>query len=702
MYIKIFMRAKLKYLIFLLWTALFAVNGSAKIILQNESINPKLIKKIHLIFKTHLDIGFTNFGDSVVETYMNDFIPGTLALTESLRQSKAGERYRWTTGSWLISEFLKLPNPAMVSRMENAIKNGDITWHALPFSTHTELADSSLYELGIRISKELDRRFGKTTISAKMTDVPGHTRSLVPILAKNGIRFLHIGVNSASTAPDVPALFRWCAPDGSSVIVMYQQGYGNQIVLPGTDIMVDIRFTNDNHGPHSLAQIKNIYEELREKYPNAEIVTSTLDDVAHEALKIESLLPIITKELGDTWIHGVGSDPALVADFRALSRLRLKWINEGKFAFGDKLDMAFGLPLLMVAEHTWGRDVKTYLKDWDIYLPIDFKEARQKPNFKQMEQSWKEKRRYIDHAINNLPSEEKQEALAVLKALKPSVPPKIDYKEIVNIDKTTIKTKYYDFRIDASNGSIVSLKDRRTGKEWAGDKNPLFLFSYQTFSNADYEKFLNQYLIKKVKWALEDFGKPGLEKLNVESKIWNPTLISAHYKKNEYGTSVLLKLSVWGSKRQVVGGSPEEIYVELTFPDERKEIHATLKWFGKQAYRLPEAFWFSFVPIGNRGNWFVDKMGDMVDFRDVVSHGNRKMHACVEGVKLEMTDETKMSVTSLDAPLVMFGNSSLLDFNNDLPKSEDGAHFCLFNNVWGTNFTMWFDEDMQYRFIVKL
>ena len=92
----------------------------------------------------------------------------------------------------------------------------------------------------------------------------------------------------------------------------------------------------------------------------------------------------------------------------------------------------------------------------------------------------------------------------------------------------------------------------------------------------------------------------------------------------------------------------------------------------------------------------------MVDFRDVVSHGNRKMHACVEGVKLEMTDETKMSVTSLDAPLVMFGNSSLLDFNNDLPKSEDGAHFCLFNNVWGTNFTMWFDEDMQYRFIVKL
>lgn len=695
------MKAKLKYWILLLCAVSFSITGTAKIISQNESVNPKLIKKIHLIFKTHLDIGFTNFGDSVVATYMNDFIPGTLALTESLRQSKSSEGYRWTTGSWLISEFLKLPNPKMVSRMENAIKNGDITWHALPFSTHTELADPSLYELGIQISKELDKRFGKTTISAKMTDVPGHTRSLVPILARNGIRFLHIGVNSASTTPDVPALFRWCAPDGSSVIVMYQQGYGDQIVLPGTDVMVDIRFTNDNHGPHSLAQIKAIYKELREKYPNAEIVTSTLDDVAYETLKIESLLPVITKELGDTWIHGVGSDPALVADFRTLSRLRLKWINEGKFSFGDKLDMAFGLPLLMVAEHTWGRDVKTYLKDWDIYLPADFKVARQKSNFKQMEQSWEEKRRYIGRAINNLPSEEKQEALAALKALKPSVPEFSDYKEMTNIGKT-IKTKFYDFKIDASNGSIVSLKDKETGKEWADDKHPLFLYSYQTFSNADYERFLNQYLIKKVKWALEDFGKPGLEKLDIESKIWNPTLMSVYYKKNSYGISVLLKLSVWDSKKQVVGGSPEKVYVELTFPNEKKEIQATVKCFGKQAYRLPEASWFSFVPTEKQGDWFVDKMGEMVNFRDVESHGNRKMHACIEGVKLNMANETKTSVTSLDAPLVMFGNSSLLDFNNELPKSEDGAHFCLFNNVWGTNFTMWFDEDMQYRFVVKL
>lgn len=213
-------------------------------------------------------------------------------------------------------------------------------------------------------------------------------------------------------------------------------------------------------------------------------------------MKIENLLPVITKELGDTWIHGVGSDPVLMAEFRALSRLRLNWINQSKFTFGSKQDMAFGLPLLMVAEHTWGRDVKTFLKDWNIYLPDDFKAARQKPNFKQMEQSWKEKRNYIDRAIKALPTEEKQEALTVLKALSPSVPEISSYSKIRNLNKI-IRTKYYNFKISASNGSIISLKDNKSGKEWASEKNPLFLYSYQTFSNDDYERFFNQYLTKK-------------------------------------------------------------------------------------------------------------------------------------------------------------------------------------------------------------
>ena len=128
---------------------------------QTNSPDANSIKKVHLIFKTHLDVGFTNLAGKVVDTYMNEFIPGALTLSENLRQANQQDRYIWTTGSWLVYEFLEKTDSSMRKRMEKAIENGDIVWHGLPFTTHTELADPSLYDLGIQLSASLDKRFGK-------------------------------------------------------------------------------------------------------------------------------------------------------------------------------------------------------------------------------------------------------------------------------------------------------------------------------------------------------------------------------------------------------------------------------------------------------------------------------------------------------------------------------------------------------------
>lgn len=657
------------------------------------------IKKVHLIFKTHLDIGFTNLGEKVLDIYMKEFIPKALSLSENLRKKGSKDRYIWTTGSWLITEFLEKSDPIMRKRMEQAIKNGDIVWHGLPFTTHSELADPSLFDLGIQLSKQLDKRFGTKTIAAKLTDVPGHTRSIVPILAKNGIIFLHIGVNSASTRPDVPPLFIWRAPDGSEVVVMYQQGYGNQLVLPGTHTLVDIRFTSDNHGPHTPEQISQIYSELHKKYPNAEITASTLNDVAREVMKIRKNLPVVTRELGDTWIHGIVSDPLKIAKFRDLSRLRLKWLKEKKIVFGDSTDLAFGIPLLMVAEHTWGLDVKKFLKDWNIYSPEDFKAARTKPNFQLMEQSWKEKRSYIDKAINNLPASMASEANKTIHNLVPTPADKTNFIPIVDLNKT-IDTRYYELKVSSTNGSIIKLRDKTTGKEWANEQQPLALFSYQTFSANDYNRFHNQYLILKTQWALDDFGKPGLENTNAESKTWQPTLKGAYRKTDSNGESILIELVIVNKNGTSVGGCPANISVELFFPTTKKEMQIALKWFNKPAYRLPEASWFSFIPAVEKGNWMINKMGQEVNFRDVVKNGNRSMHANFDGVRLA-GNTNNCSITSLDAPLVAFGVRTLLNFDNRLPEVNEGMHFCLHNNVWGTNFMMWFDDDMQYRFVFK-
>ena len=54
------------------------------------------------------------------------------------------------------------------------------------------------------------------------------------------------------------------------------------------------------------------------------------------------------------------------------------------------------------------------------------------------------------------------------------------------------------------------------------------------------------------------------------------------------------------------------------------------------------------------------------------------------------------------SPLVAPGKPSLLDFNNDQPDMNGGMHFNLYNNIWGTNFPMWYDEDARFRFRLRI
>ncbi len=138
--------------------------------------NLETVEKVLVIFKTHLDIGFTDRVGKVIETYFDRFIPAVLSLSEQIESEHRQDRYIWTTGAWLIYRYLETASPANRRRMERAIQAGDFVWHGLPFSTHTELIDQSLYRLATEYSARLDRRFGRTTLAGKMTDVPGHSR----------------------------------------------------------------------------------------------------------------------------------------------------------------------------------------------------------------------------------------------------------------------------------------------------------------------------------------------------------------------------------------------------------------------------------------------------------------------------------------------------------------------------------------------
>lgn len=656
-------------------------------------------RKIHLIFKTHLDVGFTNYAAVVIQNYFQEYIPAALALARQMRQAGEKQRFVWTTGSWLIFEYLEQADPARRREMEESILAGDIAWHALPFTTHTELMDVELFRVGLSLSRRLDERFGRQTVAAKFTDVPGHTRGILPLLAEAGVQFLHIGVNPGSSVPRVPPLFRWQAPAGEEVIVMYESGYGSAFVIPGIPDALAFGHTIDNMGPQSMAAVQDVYDHLQNAYPGAEIFASTLDAFARQLEPIRHSLPVVVGEIGDSWIHGVGSDPLKVSQYRELLRLRTEWLAADPALRLDAAFDAFQRRLMLVAEHTWGMDEKTFLGDHENYSAPDFSAARMRENFCSFAASWAEKRAYIPSAVAALGETRLAlEARRRLADLQPSPPNLADWNERPATGQV-VEQPAFTARFDPHTGAILHLQDRQ-GMNWASPAHPLALLRYQTFSAADYERFFHQYILPAEQgngWSREDFTKPGLESVNPLSRWWQPQVVA------QYASDRGLLFHLAGEPQAVQEyGCPQDFYLQYTFDPQAPLIEVELQWFHKPASRLPEAAWLSFQPaISAAAEWRLDKLGAEISPLEVVENGNRHLHAAGRGVRVQEAGRS-LVIHSLDAPLVAPGEPSLLNFNNQQPDLQQGVHFNLHNNLWGTNFPMWLEDDCRFRFRLEL
>jgi hypothetical protein len=658
------------------------------------------VKLVLITFMCHLDIGFTDTQANVMQTYFKKYYPQAMEITAKQRE-EGGNRYVWTTASWLLYEYLEQASPEQRRQMEQSIRAGDLAWHALPFNWQTEMLDRSMIEGCMGFSKTLDSRFGRKTTGGKMTDVPGHSRGLVPLLAAADVSFLDVGVNPASTPPDVPDVFLWKDPDGSSLAVLYHRhAYGGTVRVPGSELAISVNMRVDNTGPHTADEINGIYSDLKRRFPNAQLKAGSFTDIAMAVEPLRSTLPVVTQEIGDTWIYGAASDPVKIARYREVARLRTEWIAANKLSLGDAIDQQLLRRLALAPEHTWGTDTKRYI-DHEHYSPKELAEYIDKPNYQIMVRSWQEKRDDIDEGVANLPPSLRAEADIRLQSLKVVEP---DHSGMKLCDgKSMIRTTHYDLALDPDTGCIRSLVNRHSRYIWASKENPLALFTYQTLTQDDYKAFLNAYVVSKAWWAPQDFGKPNIGRLHPQSRDWHPILDAIWISDNAEHHRVLAQFVIDDPVNEQLGlvAWPKRMYLDLIFPRARPVVEMTFYALGKAPNRMPEAMWLTFRPqTSAAANWTLEKVNQDVSPLDVVAGGGRRMHAVTARFSVRDGDH-QLEITTLDAPVVALGVRSPLNFSMDLPDLQQGAHVSLFNNAWGTNYPQWAGGDWMYRFTLS-
>jgi hypothetical protein len=204
-------------------------------------------------------------------------------------------------------------------------------------------------------------------------------------------------------------------------------------------------------------------------------------------------------------------------------------------------------------------------------------------------------------------------------------------------------------------------------------------------------------------WQPYDLGKPNIERYGAESREWIPKPQGAWAGRQAHGYRLLEKLQITDSEAERAGRTawPQRMYLELVLPDAEPIVEVNFLWFGKIANRMPEALWLSFLPQAPEAHgWTMEKVDRPVSPFDVVPRGNRHMHSLSGPMRYE-DSQGGFSIEAIDAPVVALGEKSPIFFSDDQPDLAKGIHFNLFNNAWGSNYILWFSEDVRFRFKLR-
>lgn len=724
------------------------------------------VTDIHVVFSNHLDAGFnvrawcdgddgcisTNNSKSgkpcrpwtywVVQENMDTFLPQAIATADSLRSSDTP--FSYLTNAWLVAflldcersgladwrppsvgaPLLRCPNASVITTFKAAVARRDVHLHAFPFSSNPGLYDTSLLNASLRMAIDQAAALGvrqPTTFSQR--DETGMTRAIIPLLAAHGIGMISLGSGGSSGGhPVLPDLFVWRdEPSNTQLLFAHDHGYGGGVHILPNGVALYCAWNTDNGGPMKPTAVKNIYANLRKRYPHATVRASTFDDFydAARADGVMEQLPVVTREIGDTWLYGDPSDPLKNVHFREMSRVRAACVRDGACDPASATMRRFDRLLTKIPEHTWGEDTTWYLGDNTNWTNAQFTAALPLPNYQLTVSSWLEQRSYLPNAIAVLDHSSKPAYTSLahsmrtaLRQLTPTAPTPAALLAAGYIQAHDPTATFVCDGVHIGfgpDGAVTTLARRHA---WASTSSPLGQYTYQTLSADDFVAFDKDYgnggcTPHSTDPGCHNFMKPNMIDAKPEHQEVTPTVqalwylpadatattistataTTDHHHHHGHGqqpppihacafaTEASLPSTVHSSY-----GAPKAVWLRLAVGSRSLAANATSSFtvpptapstssftasidvhlVAKTPTRLAESSWVSFVPAvaDAATGWKLNPFNtsSTIDPTDVVTHGATHLHSLgPDGAVAYTGREGRLTLTPLDTPIVSMG-----------------------------------------------
>lgn len=342
---------------------------------------------IYLLPHSHIDIGFTHLQPEVARRQCRN-IDQALDLCEQTANYPAGARFKWNIEVlWPVDNYMRTASPEQRQRFVNAVRAGNIELDALYANELTALCRPEGLMRMVERSAALAQQCGVQLDSAMISDVPGATWGIVPVLAEAGVKYFSIGPNSADrigrtmvTWQDKP--FYWVAPDRRHKVLCwvpyrgYSFGFVNGDLLGKLGEQIDERIAvleksgypydivqlrwscQDDNGPPD-ARLPDFVKDWNAAHDSPKLVIATTGELFREfERRYGKQVPEFAGDFTPYWEDGAGSSARETAINRTAAERLLQdeavWSlvapNEYPATeFSDAWHSA-----ILYDEHTWG------------------------------------------------------------------------------------------------------------------------------------------------------------------------------------------------------------------------------------------------------------------------------------------------------------------------------------------------------------
>ena len=105
----------------------------------------------------------------------------------------------------------------------------------------------------------------------------------------------------------------------------------------------------------AFLEMQNVHQNLKRRFPNAEVRAASLAEMAEGLKPHWDALPVVTQEIGDTWVMARSSDPLKVARYGRFQGCGRNGLSGERLRWAMRRDVALLRRVTLEAEHTLGR-----------------------------------------------------------------------------------------------------------------------------------------------------------------------------------------------------------------------------------------------------------------------------------------------------------------------------------------------------------